>query len=155
MIYWLCQPSSRSRSAIMLCASILLMFVILGPYVAWHIISILVLLFYMTYQLLSHHSQLPIALSVKDEEWRCYYGDNIRSYELSKGFVLGPLALIDFFNSESQKSMRLVLFQWDILSSTEAGASWLQLGTMLKYSKGPHQRPFSETNKGWFLKNGL
>lgn len=155
MIYWLCQPNSRSRSAIILTASVFLVFVMFGSYAIWQLTSVFFLVAYMTYQLLSHHGQLPLALSVRDEDWRCHYREKVMNYQLRKGFALGPLALIDLFDSESQESMRLVILKWDITPSSQAGASWQQLGTMLKYAQGPLKRPFSESNNAWFYKNGL
>ena len=46
-------------------------------------------------RLLVHHRTLPLAIVNINEDWRCYYADEIRSYTLKRGFVLGPIALID------------------------------------------------------------
>ena len=170
MIYWLCLPSSRSRNLIILAAILFIFLLAAGPYSHWQILSVVCLVGYMTQRLLRHHGTLPLAISNINEDWRCYYADEIRSYTLKRGFVLGPIALIDLTDSGHSDSLRLFLMRWDINQKIQSNsANWRQLATILKYAKGPQQQPLWRSNqlfsnlarrngteaKHWLFKNGL
>jgi len=170
MIYWLCLPSSRSRNLITLAAILFIFLLAVGPYSHWQILSVVCLVGYMTQRLLRHHGTLPLAISNINEDWRCYYADEIRNYILKRGFVLGPIALIDLTDPSHSDSLRLVLMRWDIKQTTQSNsANWRQLATILKYAKGPQQQPLWLSNqlfsylarrsdtkaKHWLFKNGL
>ena len=173
MIYWLCLPSSRSRNLITLAAILFIFLLAAGSYSHWQILSVVCLVGYMTQRLLRHHRTLPLAISNINEDWRCYYADEIRSYTLKRGFVLGPIALIDLTeltDAGHSDSLRLFLMRWDINQKIQtSSANWRQLATMLKYAKGPQQQPLWLSNqlfsnlprrsgtetKHWLFKNGL
>ena len=165
MIYWLCLPSRSSRNLITLTAIAFILLLAAGPYSHWQLLSVACLVSYMTQRLLRHHGTLPLAISNINEDWRCYYADEIRTYILKRGFVLGPIGLIDLTDPSHSDTLRLFLMRWDINQKIQSNsANWRQLATMLKYAKGPQQQPLwfsnqsriSDTNsKHWLFKNGL
>jgi len=165
MTYWLCQPNKLSRITIAVSALLFSLILATGSYPFWQLIVMFSLVFYLTYTLLKFHAQMPFALIVRDNEWRCLTKTTINSYYLKTGYVLGHFAVIDLVDETMDKPHRLFLLSWDVNNSSHAqSASWNQLRTTLKYAKGPQTRPFifrkkpeSEQTvvKDLFLKNGL
>jgi len=165
MTYWLCQPNKLSRITIAVSALLFSLILVTGSYPFWQLNVMLSLVFYLTYTLLKFHAQMPIALIVRNNEWRCLTKTTINSYYLKTGYVLGHIAVIDLVDDSTNKPHRLFLLSWDVNSSSLAqSATWNQLRTTLKYAKGPQRRPFLSQKKpeseqtvvkDLFLKNGL
>ncbi len=136
MHFWLCRPNPRSRQVIILFTLLNNLVILVNQYDLWQILLMLILLWSICYCCLIHHQRLPIAISYHKTHWRCTHSDRIEHYELRHGFVVGPFALLKFYNLDARTELLTIgMLYWDIRRDSELAGNWNQFRTTLRYAQ--------------------
>ena len=137
MIYWQIRAHKHSRYLLTFSAVSLAMLIIINDYPINQLGLMLGLIAILTIKSINSHHKIPVAISYHVDHWRCYHLNVIKRVQLKNGYVVGPIAKINFADRDlPDHTFLVVLFYWDMQETPAPQlGNWNQLRTILRYSQ--------------------